>query len=249
MYFMYDSQGFTEATIEDGSYSSNSYSDGGNTIDNEERINDQSISTAITSYVDTDAIRIDFGSAVPVSSIALYMNAEETDDIYLARSSDGTNGTTIASLTSTFSANAWQVNNFTEATYRYFFLGQGGGSSTFTGLTEVILGKKLEFEYNPDIGINEEYDYGSSFSTSIGGSEYGIKTREPITSYKLNFSNISTTFKENLQTKETAVQSHKKFLWYNDTAFKYVRLTGNISYTEVAYQRYSASMELRQQLT
>ena len=124
MYIMYDNAGFTEATITDGSYSSNTYSDGGDTITNEERINDQSISTQITSYAGTDAISIDFGSVVTVDSISIYMNAAETDDIYLARSSDGTNGTTIASLTTNFNANSWQVNSFSESTYRYFMLGQ-----------------------------------------------------------------------------------------------------------------------------
>ena len=249
MYFVYDSQGFTDATIEDGSYSSNSYSDGGDTITNEERINDQSISTAITSYVGTDAIRVDFGSAVPISTVALYMNAAETDDIYLARASDGTNGTLLATLSTNFNANSWQVTDFTEATYRYFFLGQATGSNTFTGLTEVILGKKLTFEYNPDIGINEGYDYGSSFKTSVGGSEYAIKTHDTINTYKLNFSNISSTFKSNLQVVESAVQSFKKFLWYDGTKIRYVRLVSNIGFTEVAYQRYSASLELREQLT
>ena len=250
MYFMYDSVGFTEATIIDGSYSSNTFSNASSdTIDNEDRINDQSISLAVTSYVGTDAIRIDYGSAVSVSSIALYMNAAETDDIFVARSSDGTNGATIASLTTNFNANAWQVNDFSESTYRYFFLGQGTGSATFTGLTEVILGKKLSFEMNPDVGIAEQEIFGTEIQRSIGGVEFGTQTHNPISTFSLNFSSISQTFKNNLQTFESAVTNRKKFLWYDDSAFNYVRLDAPIAFTEVAFERYSASLSLREQLS
>ena len=252
MYLMYDNAGFTEATITDGSYSSNTYSDGGNTITNEERINDQSISTQITSYAGTDAILIDFGSAVTVDAISIYMNAAESDNIYLARSSDGTNGTTIANLTTDFNANSWQVNTFTSGgsvTYRYFMLGQGTGSSTFTGMTEVILGKKLTFEMNPDIGISEQEIFGSTVQRSIGGVEFGFKTHEPISTKSINFSNVSQTFKNNLQSFESAVTNHKKFLFYDDSTIQYVRLEGPIQFSEVAYQRYSASFTVIEQLS
>ena len=42
---------------------------------------------------------------------------------------------------------------------------------------------------------------------------------------------------------------YKKFLWNNDSATKYVRLTDSIKYTEIVYERYSASLQLREQLT
>ena len=249
MYFVYDNAGFTEATIADGSVSTGSFS-ASSTVDNEERINDQSILTEITSYVGTDAIRIDFGEAVSVNAIALYMNAQETDDMVLLSSDDGSaSAGTVDTLSNTFNANQWTIFTFSEETHRYFVLSQGTGSNTFTGLTEVILGKKLTFEYAPDIGINESYKYGSKNKTSLGGVEYAVKTHEPINSYKLKFSNISSTFKSNLQAVESAVQTHKKFLWNNDSATKYVRLTDSIKYTEIAYERYSASLQLREQLT
>ena len=248
MYFVYDNAGFTEATIVDGAYSS-SFS-ASNTIDNEERINDQSILTEITSYVGTDAIRIDFGEAVSVDTIALYMIAQETDDIVLASSDDGTtNAGVVSTISSTFNANQWKIVTFSEETHRYFVLTQGTGSATFTGLTEVILGKKLTFEYAPDIGLNENYTYGSKYKTSLGGIQYAVKTHEPFSNYSLNFSNISSTFKASLQSLESAVQSNKKFLWNNDTTTKYVRLANSISYNEVSYQRFSANISLIEQLS
>ena len=68
----------------------------------------------------------------------------------------------------------------------------------------------------------------------------------------MNFSNISQTFKENLQAFEVAVQNHKKFIYSEDGttgAFHYVRLDSPISFSEVAFQRFSASFTLREQLS
>ena len=68
----------------------------------------------------------------------------------------------------------------------------------------------------------------------------------------MNFSNVSSTFKDSLQDLEADVQDFKKFVYSENGVsgpFHYVRLDGPISYSEVAYQRYSASFTLREQLS
>ena len=44
------------------------------------------------------------------------------------------------------------------------------------------------------------------------------------------------------------VQDFKKFIWYDETNYHYVKLTQPIEFTEVAFERFSASINLRQQL-
>ena len=125
-------------------------------------------------------------------------------------------------------------------------------SGGLVGLTEVILGKKLAFEINPDVGIGEQEIFGTDINTSIGGVEYAVKRHEPKSTRSMNFGNISETFKNNLQTMESHVQNYKKFVYSEDGttgAFHYVRLDSPIKIQEVAFQRYSASFTLREQLS
>jgi hypothetical protein len=54
-----------------------------------------------------------------------------------------------------------------------------------------------------------------------------------------------------LQTFEQAVQNFKKFIYSEDGTsgtFHYVRLDSPIQFSEVAFQRYSASFTIREQL-
>ena len=74
---------------------------------------------------------------------------------------------------------------------------------------------------------------------------YGMMRR----SANPNFKNISETFKNNLSSMENKVQDFKKFVYYDGTNYNYVRLANSISFVEVAHQRYSASIKLREQLS
>ena len=102
----------------------------------------------------------------------------------------------------------------------------------------------------PDIGISEQEIFGTNINTSIGGNEYAVKLHEPKSTISMSFSNISQTFKENLQALEAAVQNYKKFIYSEDGTtgtFHYVRLDSPITFVEVAFQRFSASFTLREQ--
>ena len=127
-----------------------------------------------------------------------------------------------------------------------FIESQEGG---FAGLTEIIIGTKLEFENEPDIGIATQEIFGTDLNTSLGGVEYANKRHEPKTTFQLNFSNISQTFKNNLVSFEQDVTNFKKFVYYDDSTYHYVRLDSPIKFTEVAFQRFSASLKLREQLS
>lgn len=251
--FYYDSVGLLESTLNDGTFApitNPTFSDA-STITNEERAIDQSTSTAMTSFGINDALQFNLGSAKAIDFIGVNFTASDTDDLELwyDTASSGVLEAEATSITASF-PQGWTFNEFSSATKQYWTLVASSG--TITGLSEVIMGSKLAFEVNPDIGIGEQEIFGTDINTSIGGVEYAIKRHDPKSTISMNFSNISETFKNNLQTFESHVQNYKKFVYSEDGTtgnFHYVRLDAPIQFQEVAFQRYSASLILREQLS
>ena len=256
--FYYDSVNLLESTLNDGAVADADtddkleFTDASN-MTKEDAIIDQSLLVAVAGFGQNEAIQIDLGSAKAVDFIGFYFNAAEADNLVVEvdSSATGESGARVATITDNFSADAWSFNEFTEDTERYWRIA-AMSSGGLVGLTEVILGKKLAFEINPDVGIGEQEIFGTDINTSIGGVEYAVKRHEPKSTISMNFSNISETFKNNLQTMESHVQNYKKFVYSEDGttgAFHYVRLDSPIQIQEVAFQRYSASFTLREQLS
>ena len=246
--FYYDTVGITEATITAGTLSSTTFSVNAGAITNEHYINDQSIGHAVTSLDNEDMIRIDLGSANTASDIVLYNNSsKDFDDLFVYHSSNATGSLTLKlELNTTFVG--WNANALTSSgNFQYWFLRSEDG--TYGGLSEVVIGSKLQFENEPDIGIATQEIFGTDINKSYGGVEYANKKHEPKTTWTLNFSNISSTFKGNLVNFEQDVTNYKKFVYYDDSSYHYVRLDAPIKFTEVAYQRFSASLKLREQLS
>ena len=249
----YDSVGLTEATITAGTVSGTTFSASSSAITNVHRINDQSISDAITSFVANDVIRIDFGASVDISNALTHNKSSATEEdnlrfyYHLSSSTDMSNTEAFVNFSSP--APGWDLAGSvaTVKSGRYWFL--KSDHDTFDGLTEMIIGKPLVFENEPDIGIATQEIFGTDLNTSLGGVEYANKRHEPKTTFQLNFSNISQTFKNNLVSFEQDVTNFKKFVYYDDSTYHYVRLDSPIKFTEVAFQRFSASLKLREQLS
>ena len=248
--FYYDTVGITEGTITAGTYNSstNVFSVSASDVTNEHYINDQSIGHAVTSFDNEDMIRIDLGSSKTASDIILYNNgSKEFNDLFVYHSSSATGSLTLKlELNTTFVG--WNADSLTSAgNFQYWFLRSEDG--TYGGLSEVILCVPLIFENEPDIGIATQEIFATDINTSIGGVEYANKRHEPKTTWTLNFSNISQNFKDNLVSFEQDVTNFKKFVYYDDSSYHYVRLNAPIKFTEVAFQRFSASLKLREQLS
>lgn len=248
--FYYDTVGLTEGTITAGTYNSstNVFSVAAGEVTNEHYINDQSIGHAVTSFDNEDMIRIDLGSAKTASDIVLYNNSsKDFDDLFVYHSSSAT-GSLVLKLELNTTFVGWNANTLTSSgNFQYWYLRSEDG--TYGGLSEVILGVPLTFENEPDIGIATQEVFATDINKSLGGVEYANKRHDPQSTWTLNFSNISSTFKGNLVNFEQDVTNYKKFVYYDDSAYHYVRLDAPIKFTEVAYQRFSASLKLREQLS
>ena len=252
--FIYDSVGFSEATIKSGTFSGSStktFSDTGG-IANIERIADQNISVALpfSSFSQYETIQIDLGSAQSSDTIALYHTGADTNDLEMYASNSATEFTTsdhVATLTTNHPATDWNVFSASISSERYIYI-YNTTANNYDYLSEMIIGSKYTFDVNPELNSKIGEEFGTDVVTSYGGNEYANKRHAPKTTWDFTFSHILSTQKTALEALNANVQDWKKFIYYDDTNYHYVRLVNPIEFTEVAPNVFSANVSLREQL-
>lgn len=245
--FIYDSIGFSEASTEDGAYVDHVFDSEISTVTNHGRANDMSTGTIITNYNSSgsDTIRFSTGSSQSANVIALYFAEAETDDITLyGHATSNTAMSTSVKAMTTFSK-GWNVFTFT-GNYRYWFMRAMTGN--ISNLAEVIIGTKYDFDVNFDLNNKIGEEFGTDILTSYGGKEYANKRHDPKKTWEWNWSYLSASQKTSLESLNSAVQDYKKFIYYDETSYHYVRMTKPLNFTEVAPNTYSTAIRLREQL-
>ena len=248
--FFYDNFDLEGATIDAGSFSGITFTSSAGIVTGENKIIDNTIASTVTSYSINDAIKITTPKSRPASFLALYFTGSETDNLTFNRGVATNTFEQIINITTDFTA-GWNISTFTEtSSSNEFFLNATSG--TVSNLSEVLFGKTLEFEINPDLGIAESEKFGTDVNTSLGGFQYGVKRHEPIKTTTLTFSSISSTFKSSLQAMQDEIQDYKKFIYSEDGTtgpFHYVRLGKPIDFKEVSVNRFSCTINLVEQLS
>ena len=254
-YFIYDSinQYRSDNTVTEGQMSDSgtpTFSTG-TTVTNHERSSDQNIGTAISGLADLDAIEYAVGSSATANAAAVYFNAD--DGISSGTIMNFFIDTDRASLPnkgtiSAVSAAGWAVTDLTETSANKFFV-EFTGSITDNVITEILIGKKLSFEVEPDVNVQTKRDYGTSVQKSLGGIEYALNTHDAQEVSTISFQNISSTFKTNLLSMQDDLKGQsKKFLWYDGSSFHWVRLISPMTFNEIADGRFSTQIVMRQQI-
>jgi hypothetical protein len=247
--FIYDNIGLTESTLTDGTVSGTTFSSSG-AVTNEERAIDMSISTNFSSFNANDALRFNVGSAnasTNANAIAVYFTSVHGHDVRLYCGSSATAmGTHILDKTDNWVV-GWNVITFSATAGQYWFIHSTTG--TIDDITEVIIGNKYDFNVNPELNAKTGEEFGTDIMTSYGGNEYANKRHAPKTTWDWNWSHILSTQKTALEDMNASVQDWKKFIYYDDTNYHYVRMTKPVTFTEVAPSVYSANMSLREQLS
>jgi len=252
-YFIYDSinQYRSDNTITEGQMTDSGTPtfSATSTITDHERASDQNIGTIISAVADRDAIEYAVGSSVTADAAAVYFTGDDgvssgtimTFFIDTDRASLPSKGTISA-----VSAAGWAVADLTETTGTKFFTEFNGA---VTNVSEVLIGKKLAFEVEPDVNVQSSINYQNEVQRSLGGVEYALNVNTGQEVHTISFQNISSTFKTNLITMQDALKGEsKKFLWNDGTNFNWVRLDKPMTFTEIADGRFSTQLILRQQI-
>jgi hypothetical protein len=255
--FIYDNLDILNATLTAGTTDGTTFTADSNGATNQDRIIDQSTSLAMTNFTDSatnglggdSMIRIDVGSdyaATNANVIAVHLTAADTDDLKLyVASSSTTHGTAIATITS-FSA-GWNVTTFSANAGRYWFIQSDTGD---LDINEIIIGNKYTFDLERDLNNQIGKIHGVDEVESWGGIEYANKRHNSKTTWSWNWSNISASMKTSLEDFRDDVSNLKKFLFYDDSSYNWVRMSpDSLSFTEISYNRFSTSITLREQLS
>ena len=253
-YFLYDSINMyrSDATISEGTFSTDTFSVNSSAFTGEthKRCADQNIGTGVEGVSANDAVCYQVGSAVNSDALAVYFSG---DDGVVAGGDEMTiyTGTAIDDLSSSgnFASthSGWVVKTYTEVTSKTKFCVEF--NEAVTNCAEILIGKKLAFEVEPDMNVQSSKDYGTIVQRSIGGVEYSINTHDGIDQITLSFQNISSTFKDNLNTMMDAIKgSNKKFLYYDGSSYFWMRMAKNLVFNEVANNRFSTQIVMNKQL-
>lgn len=252
-YFIYDSINMyrSDNTVSEGQMTDSgtptfSASD---TLTTHERANDQNIGTTISGVADRDAIEYAVGSSATADAAAVYFTGDDgvssgtimTFFIDTDRTSLPSKGTISA-----VSGAGWAVASLTETTGTKFFTEFNG---SVTNVSEILIGKKLNFEIEPDVNVQSSINYQNEVQRSLGGVEYALNVNQGQEVITISFQNISSTFKSNLITMQDALKGEAtKFLYNDGTLFHWVRLDKPMTFTEIADGRFSTQIVLRQQI-
>ena len=252
-YFIYDSINMyrSDNTVSEGQMTDSgtptfSASD---TLTTHERANDQNIGTTISGVADRDAIEYAVGSSATADAAAVYFTGDDgVSSLTILTFFIDTDRTSLPSkgTISAVSGAGWAVASLTETTGTKFFTEFNG---SVTNVSEILIGKKLNFEIEPDVNVQSSINYQNEVQRSLGGVEYALNVNQGQEVITISFQNISSTFKSNLITMQDALKGEAtKFLYNDGTLFHWVRLDKPMTFTEIADGRFSTQIVLRQQI-
>jgi hypothetical protein len=175
--------------------------------------------------------------------IGVQDNSENT--IRFGTALDGLSGAVNFGSGSTVAS--WRIKTFTEVTSKTKFCVEFNDAQN--NISEILIGKKLAFEVEPDVNVQSSINYENEVQRSLGGVEYAINVNPGQEVITISFQNISSTFKANLITMQDFLRGEsKKFLYYDSSAYHWVRLDKPMTFTEIADGRFSTQIVLRQQI-
>ena len=117
-------------------------------------------------------------------------------------------------------------------------------------MTEAFVAKQYSFGVNPSLGGTEGENFGIDIGKTWGGITHSNKRHDGLTEWSWFWEYLPASEKTLLETWNNAVEgSRLKFLYYDGTSYHWVRQTSKLVFTQTAFQAYTASITILEQLS
>lgn len=233
--YFYDNIGLETKSRLHGYISNGNFTSDLGRISNSIGLVDGNINSPTTFSNTTACVVFDLASSQSINFLALYLVSGSGQSIKLYGSNSQGSGYNLIA-TASVGDNQWIITEFNSISYRYFAIQLESISST-AEVNEILIGTSLKPEIRYSLNSKFHYSPNNILSESYTGNEYIFQKGNSSNKYDLKYSNISSSLKNKFQNLWEK-SSHKKLLYYDNTAINYVMLNP-ISFDEIAYNRYS----------
>lgn len=213
----------------------------GGSITNSYLLNNGAIDFA-ASISDNDRVRFNFAAyqSVNPNYVAIYVNSGSGNAVVKRTTGKITVSTTALST-------GWNVIAISSTTSSNWYVEFTGTSSL--EVSEVFFAYGFEFPYNYDLQNTERSVFGVDLTTSEGGIEFANKRHEEIVLKNWDWRNFSETDKTNYKAMLTTIGCFwLKILWFDDSAYNWIRFQAPPMFTEAGYQAHDTQGSTRSQL-
>ena len=109
-------------------------------------------------------------------------------------------------------------------------------------------GNNLSFEVNPDFGTAIGKEFANTIKESLGGTEYAFQPHTGKKTWSWSWTNISSTFKGQLETFRNNVGGDYTSFTYKDgsTSFTVRMSSDSLQFTESTYDRFQTNVRLKE---
>jgi len=242
MYFLYNNFDISTATVTDGTaalVSSTWTFTSSDVITGEYGINDYSLNFALTNLANNDVLQLNLGSSKTITDAAIYAGDTTGQVNVRAGGAITYENTPLLTLNP---ADGWAIGSNT-ITGSYIYVSFTGATG---GVAEIILGKKLTFEVNPDISMQTMREVDARTSEGWSGKQYKYRIADSRRVWEMTWANISNTEKTNFETLRDTVQGSLNPMIFNDDSSTYfVRASDDsFQFQQIADGRWSTSCTL-----
>jgi hypothetical protein len=236
-----------------------SFNDGSSSnVTSEWHLTNNNIGHSSDGFGSNEIVRFDLGGNVGggTTHVAVYHSGGTSSDIEIYYGVSNDNGTdmgdstnmpitTSPTMSSTYNK-GWNLRSFSSVSRRYWFI---RSTQNFFNPNEVMLCRQYEFEIEPELSQKQNYTFGEQSNTSWNGKKYINKVHEQRRTWNWTWRSASATTKSSLEGIIDIVQDYKKFIYYDDSEYHYVRLMQEPTFTEIANNIFDIQIKLEEQLS
>ena len=212
-------------------------------LTNESYATDNNLTTAITSWGDTDTLRFNLGGSTYVDFVAFYFTSAE--DVTIRVHANPTARDTFAEvdeLDDDFVV-GWNIRSIGPWTQTFWAVEAGG--ATIDNLTQIYFGQAFDIPVD-GAGITIEKPYNSFVSSTYNNTEFSNKIDTELRQWSLKVPILTDSNKTSLETLMSVHKNTRSFVYYDGSSYHHVRLAKPLKFNQVAINAYSTDITLQE---